>query len=85
MTYEYRCKACLFKFETTQRITDRSFKICPKCKKPALARIITGGIGFKTTDDCNCCSGSSGRCSIIQKEKLPYIDPDELTEVQIKK
>lgn len=74
MTYQYYCKSCGFKFETTQSITDDSFKICPKCKGKSLAKIITGGSGFKVVG----CCGSPGRCDIIKKEKLPFVDPKDL-------
>lgn len=47
-TYEYRCKACAFKFERFQRMKDEPVKICPKCGGE-VERLISagGGILFK--------------------------------------
>jgi len=47
-TYEYRCKACAFKFERFQRMTDDPVKICSECGGE-VERLISagGGILFK--------------------------------------
>ncbi len=47
-TYEYRCKACAFKFERFQRMMDGPVKICPNCGGE-VERLISagGGVLFK--------------------------------------
>jgi putative FmdB family regulatory protein len=55
-TYEYRCKACAFKFERFQRMTDEPVKICSKCGGEVEKLISAGGgilfkgNGFYITD-----------------------------------
>ena len=44
-TYEYECTICGHQFEEFQKITDKSIKICPKCKGE-VRRKISGGAGF---------------------------------------
>ncbi|MDZ4696131.1 MAG: zinc ribbon domain-containing protein [Deltaproteobacteria bacterium] len=39
--YEYRCAACEHEFEEWQRITDGPVKVCPKCKKKKVERLIS--------------------------------------------
>lgn len=50
-TYEYACSKCGHHFEQFQSMNDAPLKKCPKCKKPALKRLIGGGAGliFKGT------------------------------------
>ena len=50
-TYEYACQKCGHEFEHFQSMRDEALKKCPKCKKPALKRLVGGGAGliFKGT------------------------------------
>jgi putative FmdB family regulatory protein len=50
-TYEYACTKCGHEFEIFQSMKDEPLKTCPKCKKPALKRLVGGGAGliFKGT------------------------------------
>ncbi len=56
-TYEYQCSACGHEFEEFQSFSEEPLKLCPKCKKKKLVRLIgTGtailfkGSGFYETD-----------------------------------
>lgn len=42
-TYTYACDACQREMELEQRISEAPLKKCPKCGKPKLKRLITGG------------------------------------------
>ena len=39
--YEYACAACGHEFEEWQKITDGPIKVCPKCKKRKVERLIS--------------------------------------------
>jgi len=39
--YEYLCTACQHKFEEFQRISDDPIKVCPKCKKKNIKKLIS--------------------------------------------
>jgi putative FmdB family regulatory protein len=45
-TYEYYCVACAFEFEEFQSIAAEPIKYCPRCKKKAVMRKISGGGGL---------------------------------------
>ena len=45
-TYDYECQACKHAFSAFQSMKDEPFKDCPKCKKPALKRLIGAGAGI---------------------------------------
>ncbi len=45
-TYEYKCNNCGYIFEAFQSIKENPLKICPKCNKNALKRLISGGAGL---------------------------------------
>ena len=45
-TYEYLCKACGYRFEKFQRITSEPVRICPKCAKEEVTRLMSGGTGL---------------------------------------
>ncbi len=45
-TYDYRCKACLHKWEEFQSITSEPTKKCPECKKAKAERVIGPGAGL---------------------------------------
>ncbi|MBO8130680.1 MAG: zinc ribbon domain-containing protein [Candidatus Marinimicrobia bacterium] len=45
-TYEYICDNCKFEFEEFQSIGSEPLKICPKCGKDTIRRVISGGIGL---------------------------------------
>ncbi len=55
-TYEYECKHCGYKFEASQKITDKPLDNCPKCNKKVKRLIGSGsgiifkGTGFYATD-----------------------------------
>ncbi len=44
-TYEYICEKCGYEFEQFQSITARTLRICPKCSKRQLKRLIGAGAG----------------------------------------
>jgi putative FmdB family regulatory protein len=43
--YEYMCEECGHKFETFQSMTADPLKECPECKKEALRKVISAGMG----------------------------------------
>lgn len=45
-TYDYECKKCGHKLEIFHKMSDPSHKICPKCKKEGLVRLIGKGSGI---------------------------------------
>ncbi len=56
-TYDYKCEECSHTLEAFQSMKDEPLKLCPKCNKEALKRLIGGGSGiifrgsgFYTTD-----------------------------------
>ena len=44
-TYEYACDSCGHRFEKFQPITDKPIRTCPKCKRPSVRRLVSGGAG----------------------------------------
>lgn len=42
-TYDYKCEACGHAFEREQRMSEDPIKVCPKCGKKKVQRLITGG------------------------------------------
>ncbi len=50
-TYDYVCGACAHAFEQFQTMSAKKLRRCPKCKKPALERLVGTGAGliFKGT------------------------------------
>ena len=56
-TYEYKCPDCGHEFEEFQTMTAKPIKVCPKCKKRKVKRLIGSGMrpifkggGFYETD-----------------------------------
>jgi putative FmdB family regulatory protein len=46
--YEYQCEACRHRFEEIQKFTDPPVKVCPKCGKKKVTKLISApGIQFK--------------------------------------
>ena len=45
-TYDYRCKACLHKWEEWQSMTAPATKKCPECGKAKAERVIGPGAGL---------------------------------------
>jgi putative FmdB family regulatory protein len=45
-TYEYRCKSCGHEFEEVQTMSSEPLIMCPKCAKPTLKRLMSGGVGL---------------------------------------
>jgi len=73
-TYEYACAKCGHTFEQFQSMRDEPLKKCPKCKKPALKRLIGGGAGlifkgsgFYITDYKKSGEGKSGGKTEVAK------------------
>ena len=54
--YEYRCGECGHQQEVLQKVSDAPLTDCPKCRKPALAKMLTAagfqlkGSGWYATD-----------------------------------
>jgi putative FmdB family regulatory protein len=54
--YEYQCKKCRHKFEQLQKITEKPLRVCPKCKKLQLVKLVSNtsfqlkGSGWYVTD-----------------------------------
>lgn len=54
--YEYECKNCGYKFEQLQKMSDEPLKICDKCGKEQLVKLISNssfqlkGTGWYVTD-----------------------------------
>jgi putative FmdB family regulatory protein len=42
-TYDYLCGACGHRFDKFESIKAKPSTVCPKCGKPDLARLISGG------------------------------------------
>ena len=73
-TYDYQCDNCEHLFETFQSIHDEPLSVCPKCDKPALRRLISGGTGiifkgsgFYVNDSRSSGSKSSGGSTVKEK------------------
>jgi len=45
-TYEYLCQNCGYHFEQFQSITARPLRLCPKCGRRRLKRLIGAGTGI---------------------------------------
>lgn len=46
--YEYQCEACRHRFEEIQKFSDPPVKVCPKCGKKKVTKLISApGIQFK--------------------------------------
>ena len=45
-TYEYVCASCGHHMEQFQTFSEKPLTTCPKCKKPKLERLVSGGAGF---------------------------------------
>ena len=54
--YEYQCEACGHKLEKLQKMSDEPLRICPACKAPKLAKLVSAaafrlkGSGWYETD-----------------------------------
>ncbi|MHC4661920.1 MAG: FmdB family zinc ribbon protein [Planctomycetota bacterium] len=70
-TYEYECRDCGHRFERFQSMTAKPIRVCPKCKKREVKRLLgTGagiifkGSGFYETDykrKSTCGTGGNGK------------------------
>ncbi len=45
-TYDYKCNSCDYLFEELQSMKDEPLKICPKCNKESLQKLIGAGSGM---------------------------------------
>ncbi|HUU46250.1 MAG TPA: zinc ribbon domain-containing protein [Acidobacteriota bacterium] len=45
-TYEYKCRACDHRFEAFQSMTEDPVKVCPRCGKEDVERLISAGAGL---------------------------------------
>ena len=45
-TYDYECRACKHSFSQFQSMKDDPIKVCPKCKKKKVERLIGAGAGI---------------------------------------
>ena len=54
--YEYRCESCGHQQEALQKVSDAPLKVCAKCGKPTLSKMVTAagfqlkGSGWYATD-----------------------------------
>jgi putative FmdB family regulatory protein len=54
--YEYECTACGYKFEIQQKLAEKPLKVCPKCNKKTLEKLVSAsnfhlrGEGWHKTD-----------------------------------
>lgn len=45
-SYDYKCRECGYTFEEFQSMKDDLLTVCPSCGKPALKRLMAGGVGM---------------------------------------
>jgi putative FmdB family regulatory protein len=45
-SYDYKCKECGYTFEEFQTMKAELLVVCPSCGKPALKRLMAGGVGM---------------------------------------
>jgi putative FmdB family regulatory protein len=45
-TYEYACQRCGHSFDHFQPMRDEPLKVCPKCRKSALKKLVGAGAGL---------------------------------------
>jgi putative FmdB family regulatory protein len=83
-TYDYVCDACGHAFEEFQSMKDAALRVCPKCGKPKLRRLIgTGagiifkGTGFYQTDYKNGGGGAKANDPAKPKDPSPAPSPDK--------
>ena len=54
--YEYECRACGYRFEKLQKVSDAQLKVCPTCNQPELGKLVSAaafrlkGGGWYETD-----------------------------------
>lgn len=64
--YAYECESCHYEFERQQSFSDDPIKVCPKCAKSSVRRLITPvgvifkGSGFYITDNRKSLSDGRG-------------------------
>jgi putative FmdB family regulatory protein len=62
-TYEYECRACGWRFEKQQGMTEAPLAKCPQCGGD-VHRLISGGSGFIMNGGQGRSGHSSGGCSL---------------------
>ena len=90
--YTYRCSSCGTQFERHQFFHDEPLKICPKCKKKALKKVITPtkvifkGSGFYITDHKSASGSkpSAGSKSSSSDKSSPAEKSDEKPTTEAK-
>jgi len=45
-SYDYKCRECGYTFEEFQSMKADLLTVCPSCGKPALKRLMAGGVGM---------------------------------------
>ena len=92
MTYEYLCTACGHEWEASQPITAEPLKDCPKCKKAAARRQVSGGTGFVLKGGgwyadlySSSKASSGGESSTASKEDTAAADTSTKTEAKPEK
>jgi putative FmdB family regulatory protein len=67
--YEYRCESCGHQQEALQKVSDAPLKVCAKCGKPTLSKMVTAagfqlkGSGWYATDFKNSGSKPAAKAS----------------------
>ncbi len=79
-SYDYECKACGYRFEAFQQMSEAPLSRCPECGKLEVRRLIGGGLGvifkgsgFYVTDNPR--SGGNGAKTSTSKDKGASTSP----------
>lgn len=82
--YVYHCDNCGTQFEKNQKFSDEPLKICPKCGKKTIHKVITSpvsviykGSGFYSTDHRSSSGATSAARSTNTKETAEETKPTE--------
>jgi putative FmdB family regulatory protein len=87
-SYDYKCRECGHTFEEFQSMKAEMLVVCPSCGKPALKRLMAGGVGmifkgsgfyvtdYKKTGSPSSNSSSNGNPSKTESKPTPLPKPD---------
>ena len=50
-TYSYHCRVCSNDFEVEQKMTDKAWAECPKCRVGCSNRLVSSGTSFSLKGD----------------------------------